>query len=110
MGPQEGKIKFWESNLCKFVSSLHWILLVSFCFCFHFKSPEHASGISSVDELPKISKIDRTQIEKWLGVTPTSNEWQEAKRLLIVIFLYHSYFEIFRICVQNTKCLNKNRI
>ncbi|XP_059578286.1 probable E3 ubiquitin-protein ligase HERC6 isoform X1 [Alligator mississippiensis] len=59
---------------------------VSFISTVQSQSPEHASGISSVDELPKISKIDRTQIEKWLGVTPTSNEWQEAKREIEEIF------------------------
>uniref|UniRef100_A0A7M4FZI6 HECT and RLD domain containing E3 ubiquitin protein ligase family member 6 n=1 Tax=Crocodylus porosus TaxID=8502 RepID=A0A7M4FZI6_CROPO len=53
---------------------------VSFISILQSQSPEHASGISFMDELPKISKIDRTRIEKWLGVTSTNNELQEAKR------------------------------
>ncbi|XP_019408254.1 PREDICTED: probable E3 ubiquitin-protein ligase HERC6 isoform X4 [Crocodylus porosus] len=59
---------------------------VSFISILQSQSPEHASGISFMDELPKISKIDRTRIEKWLGVTSTNNELQEAKREIEEIF------------------------
>ncbi|XP_065260897.1 probable E3 ubiquitin-protein ligase HERC6 [Emys orbicularis] len=47
---------------------------------------EHARGISPADTLQKISRLDRTLIDKWMAVTVGTDEFQEAKREIAVIF------------------------
>ncbi|XP_067413265.1 probable E3 ubiquitin-protein ligase HERC6 [Emydura macquarii macquarii] len=47
---------------------------------------EHARGSSSTDTLQKISRIDRTLIDKWMAMNDGTDEIKEAKREIAVIF------------------------
>uniref|UniRef100_A0A8D0L6K0 HECT-type E3 ubiquitin transferase n=1 Tax=Sphenodon punctatus TaxID=8508 RepID=A0A8D0L6K0_SPHPU len=59
---------------------------VNFVSILQTQAPKNAKGISSADALPKISRIDRTLIEKWMLATTIWEAQQEAKREIDVIF------------------------
>ncbi|XP_073196774.1 probable E3 ubiquitin-protein ligase HERC6 isoform X1 [Lepidochelys kempii] len=59
---------------------------VNFVSTLQSQDLEYAHGISSTDTLPKISRLDRTLIDKWLAVTAGTDEFQEAKREIALIF------------------------
>ncbi|XP_074922250.1 putative E3 ubiquitin-protein ligase HERC6 isoform X2 [Chelonoidis abingdonii] len=59
---------------------------VNFVSTLQSQDLEHAGGISPADTLQKISRLDRTLIDKWMAVTVGTDEFQEAKREIAVIF------------------------
>ncbi|XP_050801438.1 E3 ISG15--protein ligase HERC5-like [Gopherus flavomarginatus] len=59
---------------------------VNFVSTLQSQDLEHARGISPADTLQKISRLDRTLINKWMAVTVGTDEFQEAKREIAVIF------------------------
>uniref|UniRef100_A0A8C3H7G1 HECT and RLD domain containing E3 ubiquitin protein ligase family member 6 n=1 Tax=Chrysemys picta bellii TaxID=8478 RepID=A0A8C3H7G1_CHRPI len=59
---------------------------VNFVSTLQCQDLEHARGISPADTLQKISRLDRTLIDKWMAVTVGTDEFQEAKREIAMIF------------------------
>ncbi|KAM7167524.1 putative E3 ubiquitin-protein ligase HERC6 isoform 2-T2 [Macrochelys suwanniensis] len=59
---------------------------VNFVSTLQSQDLEQARGISPADTLQKISRLDRTVIDKWMAVTAGTDEFQEAKREIAMIF------------------------